>query len=256
MLEDKDQGIWRLRWFTPDGSEVDLCGHATLAAAHVAFTKIPSMAGVHKVTFHTRRSGPLTITSEPGASEFPKYRMVFPVETTSEIPETVQASAREIFSTEAKVCRGGPDLLVVVGSWETVRACSPDSKLLEVLLRQNGLRGAILTAAISPDEGPPPGESELSFVSRFFAPNLGIEEDPCTGSAHCCLGLYWWLQGGGSLTEARRPGQRVAAFKAMQMSHRKGYLDVELHADETGKLVTHLIGNAVDYMEATIILEE
>ena len=256
-MEDKDQGIWRLRWFTPDGSEVDLCGHATLAAAHVAFTKIPSMAGVFSVCFHTR-SGPLTITSEPGASEseFPKYRMVFPVETTSEIPETVQASAREIFSTEAKVCRGGPDLLVVVGSWETVRACSPDSKLLEVLLRQNGLRGAILTAAISPDEGPPPGESELSFVSRFFAPNLGIEEDPCTGSAHCCLGLYWWLQGGGSLTEARRPGQRVAAFKAMQMSKRRGYLEVELHADETGKLVTHLIGNAVDYMEATIILEE
>ena len=127
------------------------------------------MAGVPSITFHTR-SGYLTIISEPGASEseFPKYRMVFPVEMTSEIPETVQASARKIFSTEAKVCRGGPDLLVVVGSWETVRACSPDSKLLEVLLRQNGLRGAILTAAIAPDEGPPPGESELSFVSRFF----------------------------------------------------------------------------------------
>ena len=96
------------------------------------------------------------------------------------------------------------------------------------------------------------GEAEpLDFVSRFFAPNLGINEDPATGSAHCCLALYWAAAKG--LVQS---GGEYASFKAKQMSPRGGYVDCALRTNDAGVMETKLVGEVCDFMEAIIELEE
>lgn len=201
-----------LRWFTPR-SEVDLCGHATLAAAHVLFEK-RAFAG-KEVLFHTR-SGVLKVGKEGERLilDFPAQR-ASPCETPDLLVEALGARPHA-------VCRA-LDYMAVYGEEEEVKSLAPDFRLLGQL----DLRGVIVTA---------PGR-EVDFVSRFFAPKVGIDEDPVTGSAHCTLTPYW-------AGELGRP-----SLSARQLSPRTGSLQCLLEGERV--LIS---GSVVSYLEGTITL--
>jgi PhzF family phenazine biosynthesis protein len=201
---------YQLRWFTPV-KEVDLCGHATLATAHVLFEIIGYPKQV--ITFETR-SGDLFV-----ARKGMRLEMDFPASSPGpcELSETL---AKGLGRRPLEVL-AAEDYLAVFDSEETVRAITPDP----VLLGQLDLRGVIVTA---------PG-TDVDFVSRFFAPKLGIPEDPVTGSAHCQLAPYW----------ARRLGKNN--LSARQVSRRGGEIACELRSDRV-----LLSGYAVTFMEAEI----
>jgi PhzF family phenazine biosynthesis protein len=207
-----DQGF-RLRWFTP-ASEVDLCGHATLATAHVLFEHLgyPGQG----ITFETR-SGTLTVKRKGDFLE-----MDFPA-----CPPTPCASfellARALGRQPLEVLRAD-DYLAVFENEAAIRGIKPDFALLGTL----DLRSVIITAPGSADD----------FVSRFFAPRLGIPEDPVTGSAHCTLAPYW----------AGRLGKRL--LSARQVSKRGGSIMCEL---TDGRVL--LSGSAVTFMEGEIALK-
>ena len=189
---------WNLRWFTPV-SEVDLCGHATLAAAFVLYNTGRVGAGT-RITFHTR-SGDLSAWKEGTgiALDFPAV----PV-TRSELPEGIEPAlgARVIFSGRTKF-----DLFIELPSAADVCDLDPDIEALAGIRA----RGIIVTAiADMPD---------YDFVSRFFAPSVGVPEDPVTGSAHCSLAPYW----AGKLSR-----DRLAGF---QCSPRGGVVRVALSGD-------------------------
>lgn len=156
-----------LRWFTP-ACEVDLCGHATLASAHVLFTE--SGLATSCVEFHTR-SGALGVErlDRGYAMDFPALP-VEPTEPPDELGAALGRSPRGCW-------RGGDDLLVLLEDQAQVLGIDPDLAVLAAL----PWRGVIVTA---------PG-ADCDFVSRFFAPAAGIAEDPVTGSAHCALTPFW-----------------------------------------------------------------
>lgn len=211
---------YQLRWFTPL-KEVDLCGHATLAAAHILFEKLGCTLPV--ITFETR-SGELFVKRAG-----PLLEMDFPASTLTPCaidPRLVEALGQrplEVWAAE--------DYVAVFDSEATIRAITPDFALLGRL----DLRGVIVTAP-SPNPGSTEsGSSVVDFVSRMFAPKYGIPEDPVTGSAHCALAPYW----------AARLGK--TRLHARQVSRRDGNITCALHADR----VT-LAGQAVTFMEADI----
>lgn len=187
-----------LRWFTPK-SEVDLCGHATLAAAKV-LSSLKWLLDGSSVTFSTR-SGKL-IASQSGE----RYQLDFPVKpaTASEPPVGL---IEALGVTPLLVGKNDFDYLVEVASADQVRAIRPDFKALAGI----ECRGIIVTAG-----GDLPG---TDFVSRFFAPAEGIDEDPVTGSAHCCLADFW----------GRRLGKQQMTGR--QLSPRGGDVEVEIQAD-------------------------
>ncbi len=207
---------WSLRWFTPT-VEVDLCGHATLASAHALWSE--SMLDPSDVArFHTR-SGLLTATLKGDWIE-----LNFPV--TPESPSEAPAGLLESLGvTQPKyVGRDKFDYLVEVGSEDEVRAVQPDY----VRLRQIPVRGVIVTSRATDGGG-----GKYDFVSRFFAPGSGVDEDPVTGSAHCCLTPYWAAKLGKS------------EMVAYQASPRGGMLRVALDGDRVrlaGRAVTILRG--------------
>ncbi|MGA7800676.1 MAG: PhzF family phenazine biosynthesis protein [Gammaproteobacteria bacterium] len=195
---------FELRWFTPL-KEVDLCGHATLASAHVVFERLDYPEPV--VTFETH-SGELLVESREGL-----LVMDFPARppTRCEWSETLVQGlgARPVDMLAAA------DYLAVFDSEAAVRRITPDQALLGRL----DLRGVIVTA---------PGK-EVDFVSRFFAPKFGVPEDPVTGSAHCTLAPYW----------ADRLGKKV--LTARQVSKRSGEILCESRRDRvflSGRAVT------------------
>jgi PhzF family phenazine biosynthesis protein len=203
-------GDYDLRWFTPE-SEVDLCGHATLASAHVVFTRLdPSRNGV---TFHTK-SGPLTVEREGErlAMDFPS-RPPARVDPMPALALALGAEPLELWSSR--------DLMAVFADEDAVRAIQPSFDRIHAL----GVFGVIVTA---------PGRS-VDFVSRFFAPLMGVPEDPVTGSAHCTLIPYW----------SRRLSR--TRLSARQISRRGGDLDCE----DRGERV-RIAGRAVQYLEGTI----
>jgi predicted PhzF superfamily epimerase YddE/YHI9 len=172
---DGERG-YRLRWFTP-AVEVDLCGHATLAAAHVLWDE-GYLPGTEPAMFHTR-SGLLTAVrrgdwieldfpSEPAALE------PAPDALLEALGATVRAAGRNRF-----------DWLVELESEEAVRRLEPDIAGLAKV----PARGVIVTSRAR--SGATTAGLEYDFVSRFFAPRLGVPEDPVCGSAHCCLAPYW-----------------------------------------------------------------
>jgi PhzF family phenazine biosynthesis protein len=169
FLLRQDDG-YSLRWFTP-AVEVDLCGHATLASAHILWETGTLLAG-QQARFHTR-SGLLTADRRGEWIE-----MDFPA--TTEKPVDAPEGLAEALGVETKyVGQTKFDLLVEVESEEVVRAMRPNLTLLERI----PARGVMVTSrAFSPD---------YDFVSRFFAPRVGVNEDPVTGSAHCALSPYW-----------------------------------------------------------------
>jgi PhzF family phenazine biosynthesis protein len=210
--DSKDDGSWRLRWFTP-AVEVQLCGHATLASAHVLWETGRLPPG-EMARFHTL-SGLLTAERCDGAIE-----LDFPAREAAEVepPEGLT----EVFGLAPRFVGKSPyDYLLEVSSEEEVRAAVPD----HARLRTFPVRGVILTAAAS---GHP-----YDFVSRFFAPGSGIDEDPVTGSAHCTLGPYW----------AERLGK--SSFLAWQASVRGGAVRVRVDGERVklgGQAVTVLRG--------------
>jgi PhzF family phenazine biosynthesis protein len=195
---DGIEGGFNLRWFTP-AIEVELCGHATLASAHVLWATGRLAAG-ETARFHTL-SGLLTAEQrgEWISLDFPARR-VEEVEPPAGLLAALGAEPRFVGKSRY-------DYFVEVASEEAVRALAPDFQALKSL----PVRGVIVTARSS--------AAPFDFVSRFFAPGSGVDEDPVTGSAHCTLGPYW----AGRLEKEE--------FLAYQASARGGVVKVRVEGD-------------------------
>jgi PhzF family phenazine biosynthesis protein len=211
-----------LRWFTP-AVEVTLCGHATLASAHALWSTRRADAATPLV-FDTL-SGPLTAkpcTPHPGEDGTITIDLPLRPVTPATLPADVQTAlgVPVVAVHAARKGPGGTDYIVEIAAESAVTAAAPD---MGPLKRVDG--GIILTARAST-----PG---LDFVSRYFVPAFGIDEDPVTGSAHCALAPYW----------AERLGR--TSMTARQVSKRGGALQVTLDGDRvrlTGHAVTVLAG--------------
>jgi len=202
-----DDGF-HLRWFTPE-VEVELCGHATLASAHFLWAE-HHLKPRAVARFHTM-SGLLTAVQRDGWIE-----LDFPAKPAVPAPAPAGMAAA-LGGAPVAALKSEFDFLVEVATEAEVRAMEPDFRALRVV----NARGVIVTAACT--GGP------YDFVSRFFGPAVGIDEDPVTGSAHCVLGPYW--QG--------RLGK--SSFLAFQASARGGEVRVEVQGDRVklgGKAVT------------------
>ena len=214
FLRPHRDGAYRLRWFTPS-HEVDLCGHATLASAHVLWTE-GLLAPDAPARFDTE-GGPLTAIREADW-----MTMDFPTAP----PHSVDPSPALLAALDAAdpvyTGRSERDLLVHLPSAEAVRTLDPALPALADL----DARGVIVTAAVDEDV-----DEDIDFVSRFFAPGVGVPEDPVTGSAHCTLGPYW----------AERLGR--SSLRARQVSARGGTVHVECAGPEADRLA--LSGRAV-----------
>ncbi len=204
---------WRLRWFTPT-VEVNLCGHATVAAAHVLYAHLgyakPQLAFQSK-------SGLLTVTQREG-----QYTLNFPTDTLTPI-DAHPALAAALNVAPVEVWRGREDWLVVLGSQAQLEALQPDFRGIAAA----GGRGTLVTA---------PG-TEVDFVSRCFFPQTGVDEDPVTGSAHTTLTPYW----------AQRLGKNE--LTARQLSRRGGELRLKLSGERT-----EISGGAVTYLQGKIFV--
>ncbi|WP_300391847.1 PhzF family phenazine biosynthesis protein [Henriciella sp.] len=167
----KGEGVWALRWFTPE-IEVPLCGHATLASAHVLFSHL-GFDGA-EIAFDTVKSGRLFVTKLPDG----RYEMNFPapaietIDVTDEVAEALRVQPQEAWA--------GPYYGALVGSPEEIMALKPDLGLLRPMtIGQTGHTGCFGVLA--------PGGDGVDVTSRFFAPGSGIPEDPATGSWHCMV---------------------------------------------------------------------
>jgi PhzF family phenazine biosynthesis protein len=202
---------FRLRWFTP-ATEVDLCGHATVAAAH-ALRAAGRVAGTAPVGFHTR-SGLVSASFDDGRIE-----LDLPADAvTSADPPAALADRWPVTATTV----GRSDLVVEVADADTVRSVVAPLEVIAAL----PYRGVIVTARGDPGSG-------TDYVLRFFAPAVGVPEDPVTGSAQCTLGPYW----------ADRLGR--TRLEAAQLSPRGGRLGVTVAGDRVGvagTAVTVLVG--------------
>ncbi|MCC5805746.1 MAG: PhzF family phenazine biosynthesis protein [Opitutales bacterium] len=203
-------GDYDLRWFTPQ-KEVDLCGHATLAAAYVVFARGGGAGGA--LTFRSR-SGPLQVSRDGDSLtlDFPAQPGA-PCEPPGGLAEALGAAPQECFRAA--------DYMAVYEDAAAVAALRPDLRRLAEI----DTRGVIVTA---------PGNN-CDFVSRFFAPRYGVDEDPVTGSAHCTLTPYWVHRLNKSVLEAR------------QLSKRGGRLRCRAEGNRV-----HISGKAVPYMEGTL----
>jgi predicted PhzF superfamily epimerase YddE/YHI9 len=207
------RGKWAIRWFTPK-MEVDLCGHATLATAHVMYEERGQTG--NEITF-TSRAGELKVSPLNGGW----FGMDLPRASTHKA--AVSPLLLEGLGGYPSEVRVGEDCLCVFDAEEIVRELQPDFRLLGRL----PFRGIIATA--------PANNRKVDFVSRFFAPGVGIDEDPATGSSHCSLAPYWSARLGKDRMEAR------------QISSRGGKLICEIRGDRVlleGKAVTYLRGEA------------
>jgi PhzF family phenazine biosynthesis protein len=209
----KDDEQYHIRWFTP-GTEVDLCGHATLAAAHILFTVL-GQAG-NKISFHSK-SGLLTVSRLNSG----KLMLDFPANVPEEMKETPTHLFEGLGLAPVPVYKTSFDYMAVVPSEKIVLGLTPDFKTLAKV----PCRGVIVTAR---------GDS-ADFVSRCFYPQSGIDEDPVTGSAHTIMVPYWAKQ------------LNKNQLKAIQLSKRRGYLDCELVNDRV-----LMSGTAVTYMRGEI----
>ena len=206
-----DGNRFHIRWFTP-ASEVDLCGHATLASAHVLFDVLGYKRD--RVDFDSR-SGILTVTKD-------QEWLVMDFPSQPPVPCDVPQAVVQAFGKSPVECQESEDLIVVFDREEDVESASPD---FEVLKRIDQ-RGIAITAA----------SDRYDFVARFFAPKYGIPEDPVTGSAYTQLAPYW----------AARLGKKK--FSVKQLSRRGGELLCELSGDRVfiyGKAVKYLEGEII-----------
>jgi PhzF family phenazine biosynthesis protein len=212
----RDGDLYRLRWFTPE-AEVSLCGHATLASAQILFEQ--SICSSEETIRFMTLSGELTAKSVDGM-----IQLDFPATVATE--KTPPDAIVEALGVTALWCgKNKFDWLLELESAEAVRSCSPDFGAL----KQLGARGLMVTAKSDDDR--------YDFISRFFAPGVGIDEDPVTGSAHCTLAPYW----------ADKLGKdELVAFQA---SRRGGVVRIKL----SGERVL-LSGNALTVMEIDLLV--
>jgi predicted PhzF superfamily epimerase YddE/YHI9 len=188
-----------LRWFTP-AVEVDLCGHATLAAGRVVLGELEP--GRERVRFHTR-SGPLEVARRGEA-----FALDLPARPPA--PLAAPPGLERALGAAPSAVLGARDLVAVFERAEQVRALRPD------LAAVAALEGLFAVCVTAPGTG---GDADVDFVSRFFAPAKGVPEDPVTGSAHCSLVPYW----------AARLGR--AELRARQVSARGGELGAALRGE-------------------------
>lgn len=198
-----------LRWFTP-AVEVDLCGHATLATAHVLYTYLNYFDD--KITFNTR-SGKLTVSKQDDL-----YTMNFPADTLSK-NTSLNKLFKDLNTANCEVSKGKTDYIIFLENEAQVFNLQPDLRTIAEL----DARGLIATAK---------GDS-VDFVCRFFGPQSGIDEDPATGSAQTSLVPLW----------AKKLGK--TSLNSIQLSKRRGYFQSDLVGDRVniaGKAITFLIG--------------
>jgi PhzF family phenazine biosynthesis protein len=207
----KEGDHYRIRWFTPT-VEVKLCGHATLATAHIFYTELgytkdeivfDSLSGLLKVS--RKAEGIYTL-------DFPADKLYAVTDVPDAIFEGLGIGAVPVFKSSF-------DYFLVLHSQHEVESLKPDFKILSTLVEA---RGVIVTAK----------GNEVDFVSRCFFPPSGIDEDPVTGSAHTSMVPYWAAQ------------LNKTSLNAIQISARKGHLDCELKGDRV-----LMSGNAVTYLK-------
>jgi len=162
----ENEGVYHIRWFSPT-VEVDLCGHATIASAYVLFEEL---GFADETIMFQSKSGELKVSKDQG-----KYMLDFPLQkpTPCAIPEPIQ----QAFGNTIQACLKAEDYIVVLKDEQDVFNASPELNLLKKL----DLRGVCITAK----------SKQYDFISRFFAPNYGIDEDPVTGSSFTQLTPYW-----------------------------------------------------------------
>lgn len=216
FLVRRADGSHDLRWFTP-AVEVRLCGHATLASAHVLWER-GLLPLAETARFHSK-SGLLTATRTPEGL----IELDFPARPSTPMPAPEGLAEALGGARLLHVARSADDDLVEVATEEEVRALQPDFARLSRV----PVRGVMVTARAAP--GP------HDFVSRFFAPAVGVNEDPVTGSAHCCLGPFW----------SERLGK--TELSAYQASARGGAVRVSVRGDRVG-----LAGRAVTVLEGEL----
>jgi PhzF family phenazine biosynthesis protein len=205
---------YAIRWFTPT-VEVSLCGHATLASAHVLFDDLHY--GREKILFHSK-SGPLSVMKHKDG----RIQLDFPAKPPEQIADDEKITEALGIKPES-VYKSAFDYMVVLKSQAEILALQPNFTLMKKL----PARGLIATAA----------GDDTDFVSRCFYPQSGIDEDPVTGSAHVVMVPYW----------AKRLGKNI--LSAVQLSARKGNLDCELAGDRV-----LMSGNAVTYLEGDFFI--
>ncbi|WP_332634442.1 PhzF family phenazine biosynthesis protein [Halalkalibacter flavus] len=210
------QDGYSLRWFTPN-TEVDLCGHATLASAHILW-ELGHMNSEQPIKFYTK-SGVLTACKSGEwieldfPSEQPKQENIYPNELIDGL------GIQPIY-----VGRNRFDYLIEIDSDQMLRGLNPNFSLLE----QIDTRGIIVTSKST--------SNEYDFISRCFFPAVGVNEDPVTGSAHCCLGPYW------------QEKLNKNEFLAYQASKRGGILKIKLHNDRV-----FLLGQAITILRSELL---
>ncbi|MCQ0090239.1 PhzF family phenazine biosynthesis protein [Roseovarius sp. M141] len=218
FVKARPDGAWDLRWFAPE-HEVDFCGHATLATAHILLTNGNATT---PLVFHTR-VGELRVLRSQGGYQLDLPRL------SPEIIETLPQEIEGVFAAPpVRIFRNFENIFADLGSADAVRSFIPD---LTAIARMGSV-GLVVTGQEA--EG-----ATAHFVSRYFAPGAGIPEDPVTGSIHATLVPYW----------AERLGRKK--LMAHQASARGGWLGCELTDDRV-----LLEGNAVTFMEATIVLPD
>lgn len=221
LLKTGDPARFGLRWFTP-GMEVDLCGHATLASAHVLATELE--LDVEAVTFDTR-SGPLIVRRAGGG-----YEMDFPADPPrlTDCP----AGLAEALGVAPVEVRAGRYLVAILKDAAAVRAVTPDIRALATIQGEAGEIGQVIVCADA-DAG-----DDVDVVDRFFAPGCGVDEDPATGSAHCILGPLY----------ADRFGRKTVRFRQV-FPGRGGDIETEAAGDRV-----LLRGRAVTVIESRLRL--
>jgi PhzF family phenazine biosynthesis protein len=210
----RGNGEWLIRWFTPL-AEVDLCGHATLASAFVVLNFLEPQS--EAVIFRSRVMGLLTVRKRGDLLE-----LDFPADTLreAELPAVIRDS---LGKEPIECCTGRTDFLLLYDTEDDILALKPDFRMLAA----TEARGVIVTA---------PGK-EADFVSRFFCPGIGIDEDPVTGSAHTTLTPFW----------AARLGKKI--MKAQQLSARGGVLECTQDGDRI-----LIAGRATLYLEGKLLI--
>jgi PhzF family phenazine biosynthesis protein len=220
VIRDGEAGSFRLRWFGVAG-ETRLCGHATLAAAHVLWESAEVEPGA-PIRF-------LTASGALHARQLPEgwIELDFPAERAA--AETRQAVVEALGVRSLWMGRNRLHFLVEAESEQAVRAARPDLRRLAAVLPP--ARGVIVTA-----RGAHPARDGYDFVSRFFAPPMGIDEDQATGSAHCALGPYW--------------GEKLGKTEmdAFQASPRGGTLRVRVAGERV-----HIAGQAVSLLRSQLL---
>lgn len=207
------EGTFHIRWFTPT-VEIKLCGHATLSAAHILFQE--GLAPTNIVTL-TSLSGPLTVNKEGD-----DLTLNFPLQKTGQpLPKEVFKKQLDLKEPIISAVQAHDDVILELENPEALRQLALDPKNVAKV----DCRGVIVTAK---DNG------SYDFISRFFAPRVGVDEDPVTGSAHCKLAHYWQQK------------LNKDSFVAYQASQRGGEMHITIQQDRvllTGKAITIMEGN-------------